>query len=174
MVKRSMFLHGCSLACHDLCSSLALSSVLVILFILMLLMLSRTMYCSSCHTCFLQCNLQSDNVRKGIVYLIGRKDWKHSTHVLNHELPMGLCTTITAAFHVVKPQSRRMQHSVALMQVMADFGNTLDSTSLGHMPYADVTIKETLRYELVVGEVYRRATNTFECGGYTFPKVLPC
>ena len=55
---------------------------------------------------------------------------------------------------------------------MAQFGSALDSRSLSNMPYADAAIKETLRFEAIVGEVYRRATSTFECGGYTFPKVL--
>lgn len=72
---------------------------------------------------------------------------------------------------MVKPKSRRFQLCVVLLQVIADFGDTLDSTNLGHMPYTDATVKETLRYETIVGEVYRRATRTFECGGYTFPKV---
>lgn len=60
---------------------------------------------------------------------------------------------------------------MVLVQVISDFGDNLNSTSLGHMPYADATVKETLRYETIIGEVYRRATRTFECGGYTFPKV---
>ena len=79
-----------------------------------------------------------------------------------------------AALKMVTPQRTRMQHSVVLLQVIVDFGDMLDSKSLGHMPYADATIKETLRCEVIVGEVYRRATRTFECGGYTFPKVVPC
>ncbi len=55
---------------------------------------------------------------------------------------------------------------------MAKHGKEINSTACGSMPYADATVKEVLRIETIVGEVYRRALKTFECGGYTIPKVL--
>lgn len=60
--------------------------------------------------------------------------------------------------------------------MQAQVGPEIDSTALAQMPYADATIKEVLRFETIVPEVYRRALKTFECGGYTFPKVCsqPC
>ena len=57
------------------------------------------------------------------------------------------------------------------MQVIAEHGKEMNSTACGSMPYADATVKEVLRIETIVGEVYRRALQTFECGGYTIPKV---
>lgn len=57
------------------------------------------------------------------------------------------------------------------MQVMATFGSDINSTACANMPYADITIKEVLRYQAIIGEVYRRALKTFGCGGYTIPKV---
>ena len=66
------------------------------------------------------------------------------------------------------------RHGSLLLQVMAECGSSLDSTSLSKMPYADATLREVLRFEAIVGISYRRVLKTFECGGYTFPKVMHC
>ncbi|DBA99082.1 hypothetical protein WJX77_010814 [Trebouxia sp. C0004] len=55
-------------------------------------------------------------------------------------------------------------------QVIAEHGKEINSTACGRMPYADATVKEILRIQIIVVEVYRRALKTFECGGYTIPK----
>jgi len=41
------------------------------------------------------------------------------------------------------------------VQVIAEHGTEINSTACGSMPYADATVKEILRIETIVGEVYR-------------------
>jgi len=58
-----------------------------------------------------------------------------------------------------------------VVQVTQQHGKELNAASLGAMPYADATIKETLRYIAIVTASGRKALKTFEVGGYTIPKA---
>ncbi|KAL0053981.1 hypothetical protein WJX82_001945 [Trebouxia sp. C0006] len=55
-------------------------------------------------------------------------------------------------------------------QVIAEHGSPMSAASLAVMPYADATVKETLRILPVVSVVGRTALKTFDIGGYTIPK----
>ena len=57
------------------------------------------------------------------------------------------------------------------MQVIAEHGSPMSAASLAVMPYADATVKETLRILPVVSVVGRTALKTFDIGGYTIPKA---
>ena len=57
------------------------------------------------------------------------------------------------------------------MQVIAQHGTAMNAASLAMMPYADATVKETLRILPVVSVVARTALKTCEVGGYTIPKA---
>ena len=57
------------------------------------------------------------------------------------------------------------------LQVIGKHGKTITAAYLADMPYAEMTIKETLRLAVVINGLVRRAQTTFECGGYTVPKV---
>lgn len=57
------------------------------------------------------------------------------------------------------------------MQVIAQHGTPMNAASLAVMPYADATVKETLRILPIISVVGRTALKTFEIGGYTIPKA---
>ena len=61
--------------------------------------------------------------------------------------------------------------AITAMQVMKDFGSSIDAESLRAMLYADATLKEALRILPIIPLVPRVALKTFEVGGYTVPKV---
>ena len=60
---------------------------------------------------------------------------------------------------------------VMVLQVISEYGSSLDRDTLAVMPYADATIKEALRLGAVINIVPKRALKTFEIGGYTIPKA---
>ncbi len=59
----------------------------------------------------------------------------------------------------------------SVMQVIAQQGTAINAASLAVMPYADATVKETLRFLPVIAVAGRTALKTFEVGGYTIPKA---
>ena len=57
------------------------------------------------------------------------------------------------------------------LQVIKEHGDSIDSTTLAAMKYAEATVKEVLRYVSVVSATGRKVLKTFEVCGYTIPKV---
>ena len=61
-----------------------------------------------------------------------------------------------------------------MLQVMRDYGSSIDADAVKMMPYADAAIKEMLRLCGIAAYSPRIALKTFEIGGYTIPKVTHC
>ena len=58
-----------------------------------------------------------------------------------------------------------------MLQVLKDYGSSIDGESLRMMPYADAAIKEMLHHCGIAAVSPKIALKTFEVGGYTIPKV---
>ncbi|KAL3141117.1 hypothetical protein ABBQ38_003470 [Trebouxia sp. C0009 RCD-2024] len=56
-------------------------------------------------------------------------------------------------------------------QVICERGGRLTRDTLAIMPYADATVKETLRLGAIINIVPKKALKTFEIGGFTIPKA---
>ena len=58
-----------------------------------------------------------------------------------------------------------------MLQIVKDYGSSIDSESLRMMPYTDAAMKEILRLCTIIATTPRIALKTFEIDGYTIPKV---